>query len=316
MSISCLNDEAEMTDIDEVLVAQICSLLAELDGWANADISLRVLSGGKTNRNFIATINDEQFVVRVPGERTEVLGISRVHEANAARHAAQLGIAPPIAGEITAFNTLVTKFVAGEHLAGARFTERIDEVIELIKRFHDGGPIDGSFPIHRIVEAHQRDAHANGVDAPKLWQQLHEVSMRIESAFAKSPDLSVACHNDLLPTNVLFAKDRVWLIDFEYAGMNNAYFDLGNLSVNCDLDESGDEKILLSYFGEVTKQRWAKLQLMKVMSELREGMWAVVQQAISVLEEDFVEYANTRLENCRRLAGAPNFASLLDNATG
>ena len=301
-------------ELDDALVNQIKTVLHSLPGWSSAQISLRVLSGGITNRNFVADIDGSEFVIRIPGERTEVLGINREHERNASQRAADLAIAPEIACELSGFNTLITKFVNGKHLKESEFTDRLPEVIDLVKRFHNGGKIDGLFPIHRIVEAHVRDAQVNGVEAPKLWDSLHAVSLRIESAFAKSPENTVACHNDLLPTNVLFDLDRTWLLDFEYAGMNNLYFDLGNLSVTTELDEAGDETILTCYFDKVTSQRWAKLQLMKIMSELREGLWAVVQQAISTLDTDFVAYADSRLINCERLATAQSFERYLSDA--
>ena len=106
----------------------------------------------------------------------------------------------------------------------------------------------------------------------------------------------------------------MWLLDFEYAGMNDRFFDLGNLSVNCGLDTAGDEELLRLYFGDVTASRMARMQLMKVMSEFREGMWAVVQQAISTLDTDFVAYANERLSNCERLAARPQFEQWLTDA--
>lgn len=298
----------------ELLSRTIEAGLREVPGWKSSAISLRVLSGGITNRNFVASVDGEQFVVRVPGERTDVLGIDRLHEAEAATRASVLGIGPPTVGELATFGTLITKFVAGQHLSGEAFTARLPEVVTMVKRFHDSGPLAGAFPIHRIVEAHVRDAQLHGVSPPRVWDALHTISLLIESAFTKTADALVPCHNDLLPTNVLFATDRTWLIDFEYAGMNNAYFDLGNLSVNCSLDDAGDETLLLSYFDTVTKQRWAKLQLMKIMSELREGLWAVVQQAISTLQTDFVSYADSRLENCNRLASAANFSQLVQDA--
>jgi thiamine kinase-like enzyme len=124
----------------------------------------------------------------------------------------------------------------------------------------------------------------------------------------------VPCHNDLLPGNVLFADDRVWLLDFEYAGMNDVFFDLANLSVNSELSPDSDERLLTLYFGQVTTAAWARLQLMKMMSEFREGMWAVVQQAISTLDTDFVSYADQRLGNCERLAGRPEFETWLADA--
>ena len=140
--------------------------------------------------------------------------------------------------------------------------------------------------------------------------------MRIEAAFNTAPMPPAPCHNDLLPGNVLFEDGgRVWLLDFEYAGMNDRFFDLGNLSVNCGLDTAAEEALLVTYFGSVTPSRWARLQLMKMMSEFREGMWAVVQQAISTLDTDFVGYADERLGNCERLAALPEFDRWLDDAS-
>jgi thiamine kinase-like enzyme len=106
----------------------------------------------------------------------------------------------------------------------------------------------------------------------------------------------------------------VWLLDFEYAGMNDRFFDLANLSVNCGLDAASEEQLLRLYFGEAGRARHARLQLMKMMSEFREGMWAVVQQAISTLDTDFVTYAKERLGNCERLAARPEFEQWLADA--
>jgi thiamine kinase-like enzyme len=96
--------------------------------------------------------------------------------------------------------------------------------------------------------------------------------------------------------------------------MNDVFFDLANLSVNGGFDDGADEALLDLYFGGVTATRWARLQLMKVMSEFREGMWAVVQQAISTLDTDFVSYAHERLGNCERLAAQPKFEQWLADA--
>ena len=277
-------------------------------------VQIRPLSGGITNRNFVVTTDHGNYVVRIPGERTSLLGIDRAYEAEATRRAAELGIGPAVLGMLQEVGTLVTELVDGHHLEPTPFGERLDDVVELIHRFHDSGPLGGAFPIHRIVEWHARDASAGGVMAPNSYERLHQQSRRIEAAFARSPMPTVPCHNDLLPGNVLFAEDRVWLLDFEYAGMNDVFFDLGNLSVNSELNHDAEERLLTLYFGQVTKSSWARLQLMKMMSEFREGMWAVVQQAISSLDTDFVSYANERLGNCERLAGRPEFEKWLADA--
>jgi thiamine kinase-like enzyme len=282
--------------------------------FAGQAVQIRPLSGGITNRNFVATTDHGEYVVRIPGERTELLGIDRAYEAEAAQRAAELGIGPAVLGMLKGVGTLVTELVEGHHLEPTPFSERLPDVVDLVRRFHDSGALGGAFPIHRVVEWHARDASARGVMAPRAYERLHQLSRRIEASFSRAPTPLVPCHNDLLPGNVLFADDRVWLLDFEYAGMNDVFFDLGNLSVNSELNPDAEERLLTLYFGQVTKSSWARLQLMKMMSEFREGMWAVVQQAISTLDTDFVSYADERLGNCERLAGRPEFEGWLANS--
>ena len=279
--------------------------------WDPATITLEPLSGGITNQNAIVSVSSlapQRFVVRLPGERTELLGIDRAHEVEATQRAAALGISPAVFGDLDGIGTVVTEFVAGTHLEPAEFVGRLDEVVGMIALFHGSGALAGEFPIHRVVEWHARDAVALGATLPAAYPELLELSLRIEAEFATASDAPVACHNDLLPNNVLFGRDRMWLLDFEYAGMNDRYFDLANLSVNCAFDVDVDERLLTLYFGNATEHHRRRLTLMKVMSEFREGMWAVVQQVISTLETDFVTYADERLANALLLS-----ASCFDN---
>lgn len=281
------------------------ALVRSFPDWAADEVDVEPLGGGITNRNAVVSVRSlapRRFVARVPGERTELLGIDRANEAEAAFRAAEIGIGPPVLGVLDGYGTLVTELVPGGHLEPGAFVARLDEVVRLLHRFHGSGPLAGAFPIHRVVEWHARDAAARGVRLPAAWPELHELSSRIERSFAPTDGDLVPCHNDLLPGNVLFADERTWLLDFEYAGMNDRFFDLANLSVNCGLDPAADERLLTLYFGEVDDARRAKLAAMKVMSELREGMWAVVQQAISTLDTDFATYADERLASASALA--------------
>jgi thiamine kinase-like enzyme len=293
--------------------------LRQVAGWSSTALTITPLSGGITNRNYRIEAGGKIYVARVPGERTEVLGIDRAHEQEAAVRAAALGIGPPVLGPLPGHTTLITEFVGGSHATDdADFVRapRLEQIVAALRTFHTSGPIAGSFPIHRVVEWHARDAATNGVEPPPIYHWLHERSVAIEDAFNAAPVAYVPCHNDLLPANVLFDDDRVWILDFEYAGMNDVFFDLGNLSINSAFGPDDDERLLRSYFGEVSPARLARVQLMKIMSEFREGMWAVVQQAISTLDTDFVAYADARLGNCRRLIETAPFEAWLVEASG
>ena len=280
------------------------AVLRSFPEWDADEVSLTPLNGGITNRNAIVSVVSlapRRFVARLPGERTELLGIDRAHEVEASRRAAALGIGPPVIGELDSIGTVVTELVDGVHLEPAAFAARLDEVVDAIRTLHDSGPLAGSFPIHRVVEWHARDAVAHGAALPQRFTELQHVSSRIEAAMARTAESLVPCHNDLLPGNVLFTPDSVWLLDFEYAGVNDRSFDLANLSINCGLSSADDERLLARYFGDVDDRNMARLSLMKIMSEFREGMWAVVQQVISTLDTDFVTYADQRLASALAL---------------
>ncbi|MCU1393580.1 MAG: putative choline kinase involved in biosynthesis [Ilumatobacteraceae bacterium] len=294
--------------------ADIEAIVRRVPAWSRGVVEIRPLAGGITNRNFVVTFEGDDYVVRIPGERTQLLGIDRRHEGEASRRAAELGIGPSVFGELPGVGTQITEFVPGRHLEDAPFVERLPQVVVALRELHDSLPLAGQFPIHRVVEWHARDASSHGRMPPQSYERLHQQSRHIEAAFAASPTPTVACHNDLLPSNVLFNDVRVWLLDYEYAGMNDRFFDLANLSVNAGFDAVGDRRLLTLYFGGVTPSRWARLQLMKVMSEFREGMWAVVQQAISTLDTDFVAYAGERLRHCEQLVAAADFPQWLADA--
>ncbi len=285
-------------------MGEIDRLVGLVPQWQGLDPVIEPIALGITNRNYRVTLtNGRSYVVRLPGERTELLGIDRAAEAEMARRAALLGIAPRVFGELPTVGTLITEFVPGEHSA---FTaDRLATVVALLRSLHTSGPILNAFPIFRIIERHAVDAAANGGVVPQAYHSLRSSVARIERVFVGEE--LVPCHNDLLPANVLFHESRSYLLDFEYAGMNNLWFDLGNLSVNSAFTAQDDDRLLAAYFGDVTPWHRARLQLMKIVSEYREGMWGVVQAAISTLEANFSTYGDDRLANCLRLIQNPDF---------
>jgi len=295
------------------------ALVRAVPPWADAELRVSELHGGITNRNYRVDVGDRAYVIRLPGERTELLGIDRAGELEAAKRAATLGIGPGVFGVLPGTGTVITEFVAGVAAAdpGALLVAgRLDAVVDAIAALHRSGPIEAAFPIFRIIERHAADAVAHGAVLPDGHANLAALMTEIEAAFVKVGAPPVPCHNDLLPANVLFDGDRPWLIDYEYAGMNEAMFDLANLSVNAGFDPAADDRLLGRYTGlPPTDSARAQLTLMKVVSEMREGMWALVQQGISSLAGfDFGVYAAERLDSCRATAASADFATALARA--
>jgi len=294
-----------------VLESVLAGLEGELGPRRGEPVSL---DGGITNRNLRVRFGDHDAVVRLPGKETDLLGIDREAERAATAAAAACGGGPEVLAFLEQPGCLVTRFIGGEAMGPEQVGARLGEVADALRAVHNGPAIPATFSAWGVVDAYEATAKARGGSIPDSFAGLRKQAERVREALADPEHDPVPCHNDLLPANVLFAEDRAWLLDYEYAGMNDVFFDLGNLSVNSELGHDAEEHLLELYFGHLTNTSWARLQLMKMMSEFREGMWAVVQQAISSLDTDFVSYANERLANCERLANRPEFENWLTDA--
>jgi len=162
-----------------------------------------------------------------------------------------------------------------------------------------------------VIRSYHDEAQRRGVSEPFDYEQVSAVLALIE--LARPFQASVLGHNDLLNANMLH-DGSIRILDWEYAGMADPYFDLANFSVNNELGPGRDESIIQHYFGSVDESKLAILALMKLVSEMREAMWAVVQVAISDLEVDFVAYATDRYERFEVLLAAMELGRLLVQA--
>ena len=271
---------------------------------AGRELTLTPLSGGITNRNFRvdATGTSDRWVIRLAGNDTHLLGISREVEHAATVAAAGIGVGPEVTAFIRPEGYLVTRFIVGSAVSdeAVRRPETLRRVADSLRRIHDGPAIPGLFVPLRICDAYRALAAERGVPIPAKYDEAAAIGRRIEHAFLADPLELRPCHNDLLNANFIDDGARIRIIDWEYAGMGDPFFDLGNFSINHDLTEAQDRVLLEAYDGEVRAPRLARLTLMRVVSDFREAMWGVLQQGISTLDIDFVAYAD---EHFDRLLG-------------
>ena len=295
-------------------------LLNRVPGWAGRARIVRALEGGITNRNLLVDVDGERFVLRLTGADTHLLGIDREVERIANTRAATLGLAPEVIAFLEPERYLVTRFVVGDAIPAEVMTcdSVLADVAGMLRTFHASGPLPGSFDCFLIPEISAQHARDRGVAIPSGFDAALKRTREIEAAFDASPEPRVPCHNDLLGAN--FLRDgstepaSVWLLDWEYAGMNERYFDLGNFSVNNGLDADGDKALLTAYFGADSPRRRARLALMKIMSDLREAMWGVLQQGISTIDFDYVTYAEKHFDRLLENTSAPGYRALLEAA--
>ena len=301
----------------QVVDPRLDAVIDRIPEWRTAGtLTSRPLEGGITNHNFLLEVDGGRYVVRLAGKDTELLGIDREAERAAAEAAHAVGIGPEVVRFIPDLGCLVTRFIEAVPVAPERMREKdmLDRVTRSLRAFHAGPAIPAAFSAFRVVEVYRDEAAARGVAVPPAYDQLVERAHDIEAAFDRAPLPVRPCHNDLLNANFLLQGDRLFIVDYEYAGMGDLFFDLGNFSVNHGFGDEDDARLVVSYFGRATPQAVARLKLMKVMSDFREAMWGVVQQGISTLDFDYVAYADKHLERCLRATGDPSYREWMEKA--
>ena len=257
--------------------------------WRHQDVRLEPLGGGITNHNFKVTCDGEAFVLRIAGADTELLGIDREAEHAAAQAAAEVGVGPEVVDFVE--GSLITRFVEGRPVPPEEIRRPacLAETAVLLRRVHEGPPFPARFDSFRVVETYLRTAVEHDVEIPDEYETAKRRADEIERELGPRPEHP--CHNDLLNANFIRSPDGIRIVDWEYAGMGDRFFDLANFSVNHELSDDETDVLLGAYFGKARNEDREHLRLMRFMSDFREAMWGVVQQGISELDFDFEDYA-------------------------
>ena len=266
--------------------------------WAAApDLGVAPLGGGITNLNYRVTAGGDAYVVRIPGKDSTHLGIDRGREraCTAAAHAS--GVAPDVVAFLEEDGVLITRFVRGREPAAEEMREpaMVRRVAQVLRRYHGGPAFPGTFSPFRTVREYLAAAAPRGALLPDRFDWMLEQAERLETALG-GPGASRPCHNDLLLGNFIDDGKNLWIVDWEYAAMGDVFFDLGNFAAHHELSEPLEHTLLAAYFGRVESGALARLRLMKIVSDLREAMWAMVQVAISALDYDFRSYGRKHFD--------------------
>ena len=276
--------------------------------WPGRASRIEPLGGGITNRNFRVDLDGEQVVLRIGGKDAEALGIDRRAEHAASVAAAGLGVAPEVVAFVEPEGYLVTRYVPGAPVAADRLRDRdmIGGLARIFRRIHNSSVVPSRFDPFRVVEAYRATAAAHGHSSLPAYDRAKPIADMIERLIPPHPE--VFCHNDLLNANFIADENgRIWIVDWEYAGMGDRFFDLANFSVNHDFTEADDAALLASYGVEDERS----LVQMRFMSDFREAMWAIVQTVISELDFDFEGYATEHFERMEATAASERFRKAL-----
>ena len=271
--------------------------IAALPCW-QGPIAVEPLSGGMTNLNFKVSDDSGDYVVRL-GEDDPIHLISRSNEIASCRAAHAVGASPELVYHEPGI--LVVRFVDGKVFdePDVRVDANLTRIVDLLRSLHRQVPVrfEGipvMFWVFQVLRHYANLLEAgNSSHLPRL-AQLMQTANRLEAAVG--PVEIVFGHNDLLPANFIDDGERIWLIDFDYAGFNSPLFDLSNLASNNELAEAQELHMLEIYFGTPPDSALlSSYQAMKCASLLRETMWSMVSELHSRVDMDFADYTQKNL---------------------
>jgi thiamine kinase-like enzyme len=257
------------------------------------------LAGGITNRNFVVRAGGAAYVARLCQERP-LLGIDRRNEFVCNQAAGAWGLAPEVVHQEGGL--LITRYIAGRTLGpeDVRRPEMLDRLAGLLRRLHGAwDTLAGEvlyFCPFQTIRTYARSAVRLGAVLPDDLGAMLEDARRLSRRIA--PFRPALCHNDLLPANLIDDGARLWLVDWEYAGVGHPLFDLAGASANAALAEDQERALLAAYreAAAVDPHDLAELRIFRAASLLREGLWATIQAVASDLDFDYRRYA---VENFR-----------------
>jgi thiamine kinase-like enzyme len=277
------------------------------------------LAGGACNENYLIEVDGRRtFVLRLAELEVERFGFDRQKGADAHRSAATAGVAPELVAIRLPEGHSLVRYVDGPILDPQRIREpgMLARVGATLRRLHAGPRIEGTWSVFDDVRSYTRIARAESLRVPEDFELMLAGVARVESVFEEAAAPDAMCHNDLQLQNFIVEGDRLQMLDFEFAGRGNPYFDLGNVAVNAELSEAELPGLVEAYFGGADERDNARVWLMAFMAACREALWAVIAEPVLGIDWDYQAWAADYFRRCRDASDAAVFERALAAARG
>lgn len=296
-------------------IEQARQAVGRLPRFAGIDRDLVVIErlGGLTNLVFRVDAGDDSYCLRIAGEGTEAY-IDRKVEAHNARVAARAGVSAEVLTFDETDGLMLTRYLDGTvTMTPERFRTTPGapaRAARAFRRLHDcGEDFAFRFELFAMIDEYLGVLAGLGATLPEGYHEAVEEAQGVRAALDAHPGRLAPCHCDPLCENFLDDGETMWIVDWEYSGMNDPIWDLGDLSVEAGFGEAEDREMMEAYCGgEVPAAVFGRMVIYKAMCDLLWTLWGLIQHAHDNPAEDFWAYATARLERCKALMGRADFA--------
>jgi thiamine kinase-like enzyme len=293
--------------------AQVLEALRKAPGFDSVTKADRITRlGGLTNLVFRVDVDKRSVIVRIPGEGTEAY-IDRAVELHNARAAAKAGVSPEVIFGDPVTGLMISEAVADiETMTPDLFKSRQGSPAragEAFSKLHTSGEVfKFRFELFAMIDDYLNILSTKDVTLPEGYHDVVAAAAPVKEVLAQL-DLPLApCHCDPLCENLLDDGAEMWIVDWEYSGMNDPLWDLGDLSVEAGMTEAQDAEMMTAYFGRAPiSAETGRMVIYKAMCDLLWTLWGLIQVANDNPVEDFWEYSVGRFTRCKALLDDPSF---------
>lgn len=261
-------------------------------------------AGGLTNTNYYVQLRDGQYILRLPGRMTESL-INRQNERRNAQIASDMGINCRLVYCNAETGVKVSAYIEGAETLTAR-TARLEGNMQLtadiLRRVHQSNmPLENRFD--PFEEAARYEQLLSGTGA-KMYKGYDQLKVQVLALYQRLKEMGydqLPCHNDLVAANLVKDKNgRLYLIDWEYSGINDPMFDLAALFLENDFSPEDEELFFHYYFGEGADLSAVreKILIFKISQDFLWSIWTVLKEAKG---DDFGSYGPDRFHRAQAL---------------
>jgi thiamine kinase-like enzyme len=284
---------------------QLTEVLAQVDDWQGRSVEYTPVTGGITNPNFLVTVDDREFFLKIPGRGTDAfIDRDNCHAAN--RIAADAGIGPPTAYYFPDSGIEIVEWLAGYRtmtFGDVYEPEIFLKSADLIRAFHShtGERLPLTQTAFEQTFAMLRRARELNMYLPPEIRRMDDLSHQIEEAVAQGGIEYRPSHNDYYCNNIMVNDETgaLKLIDFEYASMNDPCYDMGVYSGANYFTEEMDIAFIERYYGDWNPDSFARLKLYKILADIKWSMWSLVQHRTSAVRFDYMNWFGTKMARLR-----------------
>lgn len=275
------------------------------------------LPGGLTNVNLKVVCEERSLVVRVAQAGSELLAIDRRAEHLNSVAAAQAGVGAPVVDYLPEAGLLVVGFIEGKTFTDddLRHGGQLERVAAACRQLHSGPRFVNDFNMFDIQRGYLDLVQEHGFRLPNRYLEFMPQVEQIRAAFAVRPMPTVPCNNDLLAGNFIDDGQKIWLIDYEYSGNNEACFELGNIWSEANLTLGQLDELMTAYDGQHLRHRVARARLWGLVAKYGWMLWASIQDSVSTIDFDFWSWGMEKYERAVAEFDGPDFHRLLDDVT-